>query len=165
MSTHQTFDNHAGRRITFATIGDASEVRFWSGTPFHILLPVNATQKDYAVVISETFANSDRLAHLRRSSRDAYETRLNWKAWGRRVSETRQWHVDVRFSQRHPTDSGTSRTALHERGLVPISNSVRSDLMHSCLKNRWYRWSRRLTQHVNRVCENLSGRKPRRRAQ
>jgi hypothetical protein len=36
MSHHQTFDNHAGRRITFATIGDASEVRFWSGTPFHV---------------------------------------------------------------------------------------------------------------------------------
>ncbi|RYH51283.1 MAG: glycosyltransferase, partial [Alcaligenaceae bacterium] len=24
------------RRIAFATIGDAQEVRFWSGTPFHM---------------------------------------------------------------------------------------------------------------------------------
>src|SRR6516164_492240 len=26
----------AARRIVFATIGDASQVRFWSGTPFHM---------------------------------------------------------------------------------------------------------------------------------
>jgi glycosyltransferase involved in cell wall biosynthesis len=52
-----------------------------------ILLPPNATKTDYAIVISETFANPDRLARLRQSSRDAYEARLNWQVWGRRVSE------------------------------------------------------------------------------
>jgi glycosyltransferase involved in cell wall biosynthesis len=29
-------DSRAARRIAFATIGDASDVRFWSGTPFHM---------------------------------------------------------------------------------------------------------------------------------
>ncbi|WP_028351400.1 glycosyltransferase family 4 protein [Bradyrhizobium murdochi] len=52
-----------------------------------ILLPPNATKADYATVISETFANPDRLARLRQSSRDAFEARLNWQAWGRRVSD------------------------------------------------------------------------------
>src|SRR5215472_8580304 len=28
--------SQVARRIAFATIGDASEVRFWSGTPFHM---------------------------------------------------------------------------------------------------------------------------------
>jgi len=52
-----------------------------------ILLPPNATKADYATVISETFANPDRLARLRQSSRDAFEARLNWQVWGRRVSD------------------------------------------------------------------------------
>ncbi|MCK1307169.1 MULTISPECIES: glycosyltransferase family 4 protein [unclassified Bradyrhizobium] len=52
-----------------------------------ILLPPNATKADYATVISKTFANPDRLARLRQSSRDAFETRLNWRAWSRRVSD------------------------------------------------------------------------------
>ena len=51
-----------------------------------ILLPPNATEADYATVISEAFANPDRLARLRRSSRDAFEARLNWRTWGQRVS-------------------------------------------------------------------------------
>jgi glycosyltransferase involved in cell wall biosynthesis len=52
-----------------------------------ILLPPNATKADYTTVISETFANPDRLARLRQSSRDAFEARLNWQTWGRRVSD------------------------------------------------------------------------------
>lgn len=52
-----------------------------------ILLPPNATSADYAKVISEIFANPGRLARLRQSSRDAFEARLNWLAWGRRVSD------------------------------------------------------------------------------
>jgi glycosyltransferase involved in cell wall biosynthesis len=52
-----------------------------------ILLPPNATKADYATVISETFANPDRLARLRQSSRNAFEARLNWQAWARRVSD------------------------------------------------------------------------------
>ncbi|MCK1323918.1 MULTISPECIES: glycosyltransferase family 4 protein [unclassified Bradyrhizobium] len=52
-----------------------------------ILLPPNATKADYATVISQTFANKDRLARLRQSSRDAFEARLNWQAWARRVSD------------------------------------------------------------------------------
>jgi len=52
-----------------------------------ILLPPNATNADYATVIFQIFANPDRLARLRRSSRDAFEARLNWQTWGRRVSD------------------------------------------------------------------------------
>jgi glycosyltransferase involved in cell wall biosynthesis len=52
-----------------------------------ILLPLDATKADYATVISETFANPDRLARLRQSSRDAFDARLNWRAWSRRVSD------------------------------------------------------------------------------
>lgn len=51
-----------------------------------ILLPPNARKADYARVIFETFANQDRLARLRQSSRDAFEARLNWQAWAQRVS-------------------------------------------------------------------------------
>jgi glycosyltransferase involved in cell wall biosynthesis len=52
-----------------------------------ILLPPNATKVHYAKVIAEVFADPDRLARLKQSCRDAYETRLNWGAWGRRVSD------------------------------------------------------------------------------
>lgn len=52
-----------------------------------ILLPPNATKADYATVISGAFANPDRLARLRQTSRDAFEARLNWRAWSRRVSD------------------------------------------------------------------------------
>jgi len=52
-----------------------------------ILVPPDATKADYAAVIAEIFENPDRLARLRRSSRDAFEARLNWQAWGRRVSD------------------------------------------------------------------------------
>ena len=51
------------------------------------LVPPNATKTDYAAVISEIFANPERLERLRQSSRDAFEARLNWQVWGRRVSE------------------------------------------------------------------------------
>jgi glycosyltransferase involved in cell wall biosynthesis len=52
-----------------------------------ILLPPNATKADYATAISEAFADPDRLARLRQSSREAFEARLNWQAWARRVSD------------------------------------------------------------------------------
>ncbi|WP_247438486.1 glycosyltransferase family 4 protein [Bradyrhizobium sp. 139] len=51
-----------------------------------ILLPPDAKKADYARVIFETFADQDRLARLRQSSRDAFEARLNWQAWAQRVS-------------------------------------------------------------------------------
>lgn len=52
-----------------------------------VLVPPNATKSDYAAVIAEIFASPERLARLRQSSRDAFEVRLNWQAWGRRVSD------------------------------------------------------------------------------
>jgi glycosyltransferase involved in cell wall biosynthesis len=55
-----------------------------------ILLPLNATKADYATVIAETFANPNRMERFRQSSRDAFEARLNWQSWGRRVSNLMQ---------------------------------------------------------------------------
>lgn len=55
-----------------------------------ILLPPNGTKVDYATVIADMFANPDRLARLKQSSRDGYEARLNWQAWARRCSELMQ---------------------------------------------------------------------------
>jgi len=75
---------HGVPSIAPATGGVASAVR---DKETGILLPPNATKADYATVISETFANPDRLARLRQSSRDAFEARLNWHVWGRRVSD------------------------------------------------------------------------------
>jgi glycosyltransferase involved in cell wall biosynthesis len=69
-------------------------VRATGGVPYAvregetgILVPPNATKADYATVISEIFATPARLERLRESSRDAFESRLNWQVWGRRVSE------------------------------------------------------------------------------
>jgi glycosyltransferase involved in cell wall biosynthesis len=52
-----------------------------------VLVPPHATKSDYAAVIAEIFNDPDRLARMKRSSRDAFEARLNWQAWGRRVSD------------------------------------------------------------------------------
>lgn len=77
-----------------AAHGLPSIVRATGGVPYAvregetgILVPPSATKTDYATVISEIFANPDRLERLRQSSRDAFEARLNWPVWGRRVSE------------------------------------------------------------------------------
>lgn len=55
-----------------------------------IVLPLSATQGDYATVIADVFADRDRLARLRHTSRDAYEARLNWQAWGQRLTDLMQ---------------------------------------------------------------------------
>ena len=55
-----------------------------------ILVPPTGTKDDYATVIAEVFAQPERLARLKRSSRDAYETRLNWQAWSQRLTELMQ---------------------------------------------------------------------------
>jgi glycosyltransferase involved in cell wall biosynthesis len=76
-----------------AAHGLPSVARATGGVPYAvregetgILIPPNATKADYAAAIAKIFANPDRLARLRQSSRNAYETQLNWQAWGRRVS-------------------------------------------------------------------------------
>nr|WP_301294326.1 glycosyltransferase family 4 protein [Nitrobacter winogradskyi] len=77
-----------------AAHGLPSVVRATGGVPYAvhegetgILVPPNATKVDYAAAISEIFANPERLERMRQSSRDAFETRLNWQVWGRRVSK------------------------------------------------------------------------------
>jgi len=55
-----------------------------------IVMPPDATKGDYATVIADLFADPERLARMKRSSRDAFEARLNWQAWGQRLTELMQ---------------------------------------------------------------------------
>lgn len=50
-------------------------------------LPYEAIAADYATLIGSILTDDDRLAGLRRTSRDEYEQRLNWDSWGRRTAE------------------------------------------------------------------------------
>jgi YD repeat-containing protein len=49
------------------------------------LLPLSAGGSEYAKVIAEIHQDADRSRELSRSSRRAFDTRLNWDAWGRTV--------------------------------------------------------------------------------
>lgn len=51
------------------------------------LLPESAGGADYARVIRRLHEDRPALERLRRGSREAYEERLNWDAWGRGVAE------------------------------------------------------------------------------
>ena len=47
-----------------------------------IVLPPEATPGGFADAIEAAWSSEARYEELRRSSRNAYETRLNWPAWG-----------------------------------------------------------------------------------
>ncbi len=51
-----------------------------------ILLPAAADGRAYAAVIAELVGDRSRYDALVRSTRDAYEARLNWDSWGRRLA-------------------------------------------------------------------------------
>jgi glycosyltransferase involved in cell wall biosynthesis len=51
------------------------------------VLSRNAVAADYAGVIDEIFGDKKRYNELARRSRAAYEDRLNWDAWGRKVRQ------------------------------------------------------------------------------
>lgn len=51
------------------------------------LLPADATAKDYAEKIKTVFSDKENYLKLRRSSRNEFETRLNWDVWGERVNK------------------------------------------------------------------------------
>jgi len=51
------------------------------------LLPIEARGDQYAARIRDVFRNSTRYQELRAASRDEFETRLNWDAWGKKVKE------------------------------------------------------------------------------
>lgn len=51
------------------------------------LLPASATAGDYAEKIKSAFADKRSYLKLRATSRDEYETRLNWETWGKKVNK------------------------------------------------------------------------------
>jgi glycosyltransferase involved in cell wall biosynthesis len=52
-----------------------------------ILLSPVSTPADYAAAIFNLFKDEGRFKRLKQSSRDAFETRLNWQSWAQRVSQ------------------------------------------------------------------------------
>ena len=44
-------------------------------------------EKDYAEKIRNVFSDKENYIKLRRSSRNEFETRLNWDIWGKRVNK------------------------------------------------------------------------------
>jgi glycosyltransferase involved in cell wall biosynthesis len=51
------------------------------------LMSPDATAADYAEKIKEAFSDKEKYFQLRRSSRNEFETRLNWDVWGERVNQ------------------------------------------------------------------------------
>ena len=51
------------------------------------LLPPSAQGEEYASVITDCFSDSSRYEQLCRTSREEYESRLNWNAWGRAAAD------------------------------------------------------------------------------
>lgn len=49
-------------------------------------LPLDADGQDYAELIFRLFSDQDALTDLRRTSRDEYESRLNWTIWGEKLA-------------------------------------------------------------------------------
>ena len=50
------------------------------------LLPFEARGRDYAELIADIYSKPQRYQELVRSSRKAFEQRLNWDTWGRTVA-------------------------------------------------------------------------------
>lgn len=50
-------------------------------------LPMTAGGKEYAHVIAQIYSDRERYENLRRQSRAAYDSRLNWDAWGTTVNQ------------------------------------------------------------------------------
>jgi hypothetical protein len=51
------------------------------------MLPYSAHDTEYAEVIARSYRDDQRYAELVRSSRAAFDERLNWDAWGMTVSD------------------------------------------------------------------------------
>ena len=51
------------------------------------LFPLEARGDQYAAKIREVFSNPSIYQSLRASSREQFETRLNWDAWGKSMNE------------------------------------------------------------------------------
>jgi len=51
------------------------------------LLPLDATAEDYAEKIKTVFSDKENYFKLRQTSRQEFETRLNWDVWGEKVNK------------------------------------------------------------------------------
>jgi glycosyltransferase involved in cell wall biosynthesis len=63
------------------------------------MLPLEARGADYAKVIAEVYQDDQRYAELVKSSRAAFDERLNWDAWG---SAIRKIIKDLLGQERFP---------------------------------------------------------------
>jgi glycosyltransferase involved in cell wall biosynthesis len=78
------------------------------------LFPLDARGNQYAARIREVYSNASRYQRLRRSSREEFETRLNWDAWGERM-RTILWKA---------VDRSAVQQAPHNEFSVPNQNAL-----------------------------------------
>ncbi len=82
--------------ITTDTGGVAGAVREGKNG---FLLPLEARGAEYAALIAKVYADDQRYAALVKSSREEYDTRLNWDAWGKAASALIVEMLDARTMQ------------------------------------------------------------------
>lgn len=75
------------------------------------LLPLEARGDQYAARVREIYNDPGRYQELRSSSREEFEARLNWDAWGKSVSEILRAAVDGSWKMAHSEDFSVSRAA------------------------------------------------------
>lgn len=75
------------------------------------LLPLEARGKQYAERVREIYNNPERYRELRAASREQFETRLNWDAWGKSVSKVLRAAVDGGREMARTEDFSVSNAA------------------------------------------------------
>jgi len=75
------------------------------------LFPLEARGDQYAARIREIHGDPTRYQALRTSSRDQFEARLNWDAWGKRVNDVLRAAIDGGKGMGHSEDFLVSATA------------------------------------------------------
>lgn len=79
------------------------------------MLPLQSGGADYAGLISEVYGNDCRYSALRRSSRAAFDERLNWDSWAKAAGTVFRSILNDKSSTRQPQ---------HERSVPIAKNSI-----------------------------------------
>lgn len=106
---------HGLPSISTATGGVPDVIR--EGVTGHTL-PPEADGAAYADLIRELALDQERLAALRISARDDFETRLNWDVWGRDLSRLMVAHQDQATATAHEADRTPSAPPREATGPV-----------------------------------------------